>query len=292
MDSEAAPLLCQQPRNAVSPTFGEALEKERVSDLLYQYDRVISSIEQWCIEINCSNEKRMASCDVERLQLTIHLRDCLSDLKSSLQHAEQLVSSLHYRFQNDEEDWSVSTAGGDNSAKKNGTQRRDRYRREFWDQLVRHQSAVKIASRMGEMSSFHLESYLEYGPKRHRKKTAKNIQESISAPTIDYDYTSFPRKNNSNNNEDTLDGKLLDDAETGVGNWSFEELDNIFYAENPIDYTNKEGMKQRLLGNEEFAKIEEEHYRRNKATYLCAISSVITMILLIVAIASYNNASK
>ena len=87
MDSEAAPLLCQQPRNAVSPTF-----VQRVSDLLYQYDRVISSIEQWCTEINCSNEKRMASCDVERLQWTIHLRDCLSDLKSSLQHAEQLVS--------------------------------------------------------------------------------------------------------------------------------------------------------------------------------------------------------
>ena len=213
-----------------------ALIKERTSDLLYQYDRVISSIEESCTEMTTSNAKRLAASDVERLQWTIHLSDCALEMRKSLERAEILVVQIDKKFQNCENDSSASVTYPGNTSKfgsslpveKDKTITRDRHRRAFWEQLIRHHSAVKLAQRIGESSSFKLDDYLEYGPKRKTRRPVKQYNE-YPLPPIICEYKSAP-KYSFNQNDDPnegVDGRLLVDIEANTAPWTFAQLDKI-----------------------------------------------------------------
>lgn len=254
------PLLSGSGTQSMSVT---TLLKEGKSDLLYQYERVISATEESCIEITTSNSKRLESSDVERLQWTIHLRDCALELKKSLERADSLAQAIHKRFQENDDDSTVSTTSGINNGTiaggGGGGRRRDRHRRNFWEQvslskmkvlwilvhiflsliiiyknicqLIRHHSSVKMAQRIGEHSSFNLDSYLEYGPKRKTRRLPREEKKLCNQPLppIICEYTSFSsNKKLKGETEDGVDGRLID-VETGIGgNWTFSELDEIF----------------------------------------------------------------
>ena len=114
------------------------LGKERISDLLFQYERVISAIEESCIEITTSNTKRLESSDVERLKWTIHLRDCALELKKSLERAEKLAQDIHQKFQDSDDDSTVSTLPEKNKnlmGSSGSGKRKDRHKRNFWEQV-------------------------------------------------------------------------------------------------------------------------------------------------------------
>ena len=90
-----------------------------------------------------------------------------------------------------------------------------------------------MAQRIGEHSSFNLDSYLEYGPKRKTRRSPKEEKKEINMPLppIICEYTSFSGKGfNKRKSDDGLDGKLID-VETGTGgNWTFAQLDEIFHG--------------------------------------------------------------
>ena len=57
-----------------------------------------------------------------------------------------------------------------------------------------------------------------------------------------------------------------------------------------IDYNDKESMRQRLLGNDEFTKIEEEHTKeKTKAAIQCAIAGIAMLVVVVLASISLNS---